>query len=160
MPRIYAPNLHVCLALSAWNLYRAFYLLPHPHARIITNSVWYRYVAGALPLTSFFFHFVLYRCPSMSVTMDIVVVVPCQVLVTCPFLALLVVWLRPDWLTPVIQRQSAVPATSIISADVSVAGTFTLLIKIPAMVTFYRATLCCLPGIISLIIMCIGIIFR
>jgi len=125
-----------------------------------TNSVWYRYGAGALALTSFFFHFVLYRCPSMSVTVDIVVVVSCQVLIMCPFWAWPVVWLRPDWLTPVIQRQSAVPATSIISADVSVAGSFTLLIKIPATVTFYRATLCCLPGIIYLIIMCIGIIFR
>jgi len=33
---------------------------------------------------------------------------------------------------------------------------------VPVMVTFYRGhrrTLCCLPGIISLIIMCIGIIF-
>jgi len=38
-----------------------------------------------------------------------------------------------------------------------------LLIKMPAMVTFYRGhrrTLCCLPGIISVITMCIGIIFR
>ena len=38
----------------------------------------------------------------------------------------------------------------------------TLLIKVPATVTFYRGhrrTLCCLPGIISLIIMCVGIIF-
>ena len=68
------------------------------------------------------------------------------------------VWSRPDWLTPVIQRQSAVLATSITSADVSMAGTLTLLIKMPAMVTFYRGhrrTLCCLPGITSLIIMCI-----
>jgi len=42
-------------------------------------------------------------------------------------------------------------------------GTLTLLIKMPGMVTFYRGhrrTLCCLPRIISLIIMCIGIIFR
>jgi len=33
---------------------------------------------------------------------------------------------------------------------------------VPVTVTFYRGhrrTLCCLPGIISLIIMCIGIIF-
>jgi len=39
----------------------------------------------------------------------------------------------------------------------------TLLIKMPATVTFYRGhhrTLCCLPGIISLIIMCIGIILK
>jgi len=63
----------------------------------------------------------------------------------------------------VIQRQSAVPATSITSADVSAASTWMLLINMPAMVTFYRGhrrTLCCLPGIISLIIMCIGINFR
>jgi len=42
------------------------------------------------------------------------------------------------------------------------AGTLTLLIKMPATVTFYRGhrqTLCCLPGIISLIIMCVGFIF-
>jgi len=47
-------------------------------------------------------------------------------------------------------------------SHVSAAGTLTLLIKMPAMVTFYRGhrrTLCCLPGIMSLIIMCIGIIF-
>jgi len=59
---------------------------------------------------------------------------------------------------PVIQRQSAILSTSITSANVSA-----LLIKMPATVTFYRGhrrTLCCLPGIISLIIMCIGIIFR
>jgi len=45
---------------------------------------------------------------------------------------------------------------------VTVAGTLTLLIKVPATVTFYRGhrqTLCYLPGIKSLIIMCIGIIF-
>ena len=48
------------------------------------------------------------------------------------------------------------------SADVSTAGTLTLLIKMPAMVTFYRGhhrTLCCLPRIISLIIMCIRLVF-
>jgi len=55
------------------------------------------------------------------------------------------------------------PAKSITSAEVSVTDTMTLLIKVPATVTFYRGhrqTLCCLPGIISLIIMCVvGIIF-
>jgi len=48
------------------------------------------------------------------------------------------------------------------SANVSETDTFTLLIKVPATVTFYRGrrrTLCCLPGIVSLIIMCVGIIF-
>ena len=73
------------------------------------------------------------------------------------------VWPRPDWLTPVIQRQSAVLSTSITSANVSATGTLTLLIKMPASVTFCRAhrrTFCCLPGIISLIIMCTGIIFQ
>jgi len=43
------------------------------------------------------------------------------------------------------------------------ASTLTLLIKMPTTVTIYRGhrwTLCCLPGTISLIIMCIGIIFR
>jgi len=72
------------------------------------------------------------------------------------------VWLRPDWLMPVIQRQSTDTAKSITSANVSAAGTLMLLIKMPAMVTFYRGhlwTLCCLTGIISLIITCIGIIF-
>jgi len=63
---------------------------------------------------------------------------------------------------PVIQLQSTDPAKSITSADVSVTDTLTLLvIKVPATVTFYRGhrrTLCCLPGIISLI-MCVGIIF-
>jgi len=37
-----------------------------------------------------------------------------------------------------------------------------MLIKVPATITFYRGhrrTLCCQPGIISLIIMCVGIIF-
>jgi len=51
---------------------------------------------------------------------------------------------------------------SITSADVSVTDTLMLLIKVPATVTFYRRhrqTLCCLPGIVSLIIMCVGIIF-
>ena len=50
----------------------------------------------------------------------------------------------------------------LLRAKVSAAGTLTLLIKVPATVTFHRGhhqTLCCLPGIISLIIMCIGIIF-
>jgi len=54
------------------------------------------------------------------------------------------------------------PAKSITSADVSATDTLTLLIKVPATVTFYRGhqrTLCCMPGIISLIIMCVGIIF-
>jgi len=47
------------------------------------------------------------------------------------------------------------------STDVSAAGTLTLLIKMPATVTFYRGRRrICLPGIISLIIMCIGIIFK
>ena len=48
-------------------------------------------------------------------------------------------------------------------ADVNLAGTLTLLIKMPAMVTFCRGhhrTLCCLPWIISQIIVCIGIVFR
>jgi len=65
-------------------------------------------------------------------------------------------------LTPVIQRHSTDPAKSITSADVSATDTLTLLIKVPAMVTLYRRhrrTLCCLTGIISLIIMCLGIIF-
>ena len=59
--------------------------------------------------------------------------------------------------------KSTDPAKSITSGDVSAANIFTLLIKMPALVTFYREhcrTLCCLPGIISLIIMCIGIIFK
>jgi len=46
--------------------------------------------------------------------------------------------------------------------DVSATDTLTLLIKVPVTVTFYRGhlrTLCCLPGIVSLIMMCIGIIF-
>jgi len=63
---------------------------------------------------------------------------------------------------PVIQCQSTDPAKSIASADVSATDTLTLLIKVPAAVTFYRGqrrTLCCLPGIISLVIMCVGIIF-
>jgi len=63
---------------------------------------------------------------------------------------------------PVIQRESTDPAKSITSANVSATDTFTLLIKVPATVTFYRGhrwTLCCLPGIISLIIMFVGIIF-
>jgi len=54
------------------------------------------------------------------------------------------------------------PAKSITSANVSMTDTLTLLIKVPATVTFYRGhrqILCCLPGIISLIIMCVGIIF-
>jgi len=54
------------------------------------------------------------------------------------------------------------PAKSITSVDVSATDTLTLLIKVPATVTFYTGhsrTLCCLPGIISLIIMCIGIAF-
>ena len=62
---------------------------------------------------------------------------------------------------PVIQCQSAVLVTSITSAKVSAAAALRLQIKMPAMVTFYRGhhrTLGCLPGIISLIIMCIGII--
>jgi len=49
------------------------------------------------------------------------------------------------------------------SANIGATGTLTLLIMMPATVTFYRGhsrTLCCVPGIISLIIMCIGIIFR
>jgi len=45
---------------------------------------------------------------------------------------------RPDWLTPVIQRQSTDPAKSITSADVSTTDTLTLLIKVPVTVTFYR----------------------
>ena len=59
---------------------------------------------------------------------------------------------------PVIQRQSTDPAKSITLADVSATDTLTLLIKVPAKVTFYRGhrqTLCCLPGIIFLIIMCV-----
>ena len=70
------------------------------------------------------------------------------------------IWLRPDWLTSVIHRHSAVPATFITSSDVSAASILKLLIKMPAMATFYRGhhrTLCCLPGIISLLIVCIGI---
>jgi len=54
------------------------------------------------------------------------------------------------------------PSQVFISANVGAAGTLTLLIKMPATVTFYRGhrrTLCCLPGIVSLIIMCIGMIF-
>jgi len=66
-----------------------------------------------------------------------------------------------DWrlLFSVSQRTQPSLTTS---ADVSSTDTLTLLMKVPAMVTFYRGhrrTLCCLPGIISLIIMCIGIIF-
>jgi len=63
---------------------------------------------------------------------------------------------------PVIHRQSVDPAKSTTSANVNATETLTLLIKVPAMVTFYRGhrrTLCCLPEIISLIIMCVGIIF-
>jgi len=48
------------------------------------------------------------------------------------------------------------------NSNVGAAGTLTLLVKMPATVTFYRGhrrTLCCLPGIVSQIIMCIGIIF-
>jgi len=63
---------------------------------------------------------------------------------------------------PVIQRQSTDPAKSIISANIGAAGTLMLPIKMPATVTFYRRhrqTLCRLPGIVSLIIICIGIIF-
>jgi len=62
----------------------------------------------------------------------------------------------------VIQRQSTDPAKSITSADVSVTDTLTMLIKVPATVTFYRGhrrTFCCLPGIISLIIICVEVIF-
>jgi len=54
------------------------------------------------------------------------------------------------------------PAKSITSAIISATDTLMLLIKMPAVVTFYRGhhrTLCCLPGIISLIIMCVEIIF-
>ena len=54
-------------------------------------------------------------------------------------------------------------AKSITSADVSASNTLTLLIKVPATLTFYRGhrqTLCCLPGIISLIIMSVGISFN
>jgi len=54
------------------------------------------------------------------------------------------------------------PAKSVTSADVGATDTLTLLIKVLATVTFYRGhrrTLCYLPGIISLIIMCVGIIF-
>jgi len=46
--------------------------------------------------------------------------------------------LGPIDLTPVIQRQSAVPATSVTLANVRSASTLMLLIKMPAMVTFYR----------------------
>jgi len=49
---------------------------------------------------------------------------------------------------PIIQRQSMDPAKSITSANVSATDTLTLLIKVPATVTFYRGyrrTLCCLP---------------
>jgi len=63
---------------------------------------------------------------------------------------------------PVIQRQSTDLPKSITSANVSATDNLTLLIEVPATVTFYRGhhrTLCCLPGIISLIIICIGIIF-
>jgi len=63
---------------------------------------------------------------------------------------------------PVIQRQSTDPAKCITSADVRATDTLTLLIKVPATVTFYRGhrqTLFYLPWIISLIIMCVGIIF-
>jgi len=63
---------------------------------------------------------------------------------------------------PVIQRQSTDPTKSIASANVSATDTLTLLFNVPATVTFYRGhrrTLCCLPAIISLIIMCVGIIF-
>jgi len=79
-----------------------------------------------------------------------------------PLYALPTVWFRPNWLKPVIQRQSMDPAKSITSAEVSATDTLTLLIKVPATVTFYRGhrrTLYCLPVIISLIIMCVGIIF-
>jgi len=54
------------------------------------------------------------------------------------------------------------PAKSVTSADVSATDTVTLLTKVPAMVTFnrgHRRTLCYLSMIISLIIMCVGIIF-
>jgi len=65
---------------------------------------------------------------------------------------------KPNWQPPVIRCQSTDPAKSITSANVSTTDTLTLLIKVPATVTFYRGhrrTLCCLPGIISLIIMCV-----
>ena len=39
---------------------------------------------------------------------------------------------------PVIQRQSTDPPKSITSADVSATDTLTLLVKLPATVTFYR----------------------
>jgi len=54
-------------------------------------------------------------------------------------------------LTPVIHRQSTDPAKSITSANVSTTDTLTLLIKVPAILTFHRGhrrTRCCLPGII------------
>ena len=41
---------------------------------------------------------------------------------------------------PVIQRQSTDPAKSITSANVSATDTLTLLIKVPAMVTFIEDT--------------------
>ena len=46
------------------------------------------------------------------------------------------------------------------NSNVGAAGALTLLVKMLAMVTFYWGTLYCLPGIVSLIIMCIGIIFK
>jgi len=81
---------------------------------------------------------------------------------SAPLLGVAYCWLRSNWLTPVIQRQSTDPVKSITPADVSATDTLTLLIKVSSTVTFYRGhrrTFCCLPGIISLIIMCIGIIF-
>jgi len=64
------------------------------------------------------------------------------------------------WLV-LIQCQPEVQPHLLASAHVSAANTLMLLIKMPALVTVYRGhcrTLYFLPGIISLIIMCIEII--
>jgi len=62
-----------------------------------------------------------------------------------------------------MQRQSEVHPHLLASDHVGAANTLTLLIKMPATVTVYkghRRTLLFLPGIISLIITCIGIIMK
>jgi len=74
---------------------------------------------------------------------------------TCPLKAWPTVWL--------MQRQPEVQPHLLASAHVSAANTLTLLIKMPAAVTVFRGhrrALYFLPGIISLIIMCIGIIMK
>ena len=61
-----------------------------------------------------------------------------------------------------MQRQTEAQPHLLASDYVSVANTLTLLIHMPATVTVYRGhrrTLYFLPGIISLIIMCVEIIY-